>query len=188
MMVVSDDNASDQIEDDVEEDNMADWNDKLQDDCEDDYIGRQDDCSEDDKGQHNDIQDCNHANGSTGHATTVVLKEVQCDDHATTVELEDVEGADPIYDNPITLENNIRSLDDITTEESRSMDDHLYRGKVFPSKVELKQALSMLALKEHFEIKVKKSCYSRLEFGCKEKACKFALRATKLPEGEYWRA
>ncbi|WRX11670.1 Transposase [Theobroma cacao] len=66
------------------------------------------------------------------------------------------------------------------------MDDHLYRGKVFLLMVELKQALCMLALKEHFEFRVKKSCHVRFKVGCKDKACKFALRATKLPEGEYW--
>ncbi|EOY25983.1 Uncharacterized protein TCM_027361 [Theobroma cacao] len=38
-------NAFDQIEDDVEEDDMADWNDELHDNCEDDYVGRHDDCS-----------------------------------------------------------------------------------------------------------------------------------------------
>ncbi|XP_017972762.1 PREDICTED: uncharacterized protein LOC108661289 [Theobroma cacao] len=66
------------------------------------------------------------------------------------------------------------------------MDDHLYREKVFLSKAELKRALSMLALKEHFEFRVKKSCHARYEVGCKDKACKFTLRATKLLEGEYW--
>ncbi|XP_017976474.1 PREDICTED: uncharacterized protein LOC108661988 [Theobroma cacao] len=66
------------------------------------------------------------------------------------------------------------------------MDDRLYLEKVFLLKAELKRALSMLALKEHFEFRVKKSCHARFEVGCKDKACKFALRATKLPKGEYW--
>ncbi|XP_017972972.1 PREDICTED: uncharacterized protein LOC108661351 [Theobroma cacao] len=74
----------------------------------------------------------------------------------------------------------------VGSEKSRSMDNHLYREKVFSSKVELKRALSMLALKEHIEVRVKKSCHARFKVGWKEKACKFALRATKLPEGEYW--
>ncbi|XP_021278573.1 uncharacterized protein LOC110412367 [Herrania umbratica] len=112
VMVMSDDDASDQIEYDVEEEGMADWNDELHDDCEDDYTGKHDDCIEDDKGEYNDILDCNHTDGSIGHATTVVSKEVQCDNHAITIEVEDVEGVDPIYDNLIALENGIRSLDD----------------------------------------------------------------------------
>ncbi|XP_017974504.1 PREDICTED: uncharacterized protein LOC108661579 [Theobroma cacao] len=43
----------------------------------------------------------------------------------------------------------------------------------------------MLALKDG--IRVKKSCKALYEVGCKDKACKFNVRATKLPEGgEYW--
>ncbi|WRX22911.1 Transposase [Theobroma cacao] len=198
VMVVSDDDASDQIEDDVEEDDTADWNHGLRYDCEDDYVGRHEDCSEDDRVEQTDIPDCNHADGGRSHTTTVVLEEVELDDHCRTVELEDVEGADPIY------ENDIRSPDDsdqdrantgvshmisfqiVESEEFRSMDDHLYRGKVFLSKAELKRAFNMLALKEHFEFRVKKSCHARFEVGCKDKACKSSLRATKFPEGEYW--
>ncbi|EOX94140.1 Uncharacterized protein TCM_003396 [Theobroma cacao] len=136
VMDVSDDDSSDQIEYDVEEDDTVDWNYELHDECEDDYVGRHDDCSEDERGEHTDISDCNHADGSIGHATTVVLEEFQFDDHARTTELEDVEGVDLIYENAIALENNIRSPDDSDQE--------------------------------------------------REKACKFALRAMKLPEGEYW--
>ncbi|EOY02915.1 Uncharacterized protein TCM_017317 [Theobroma cacao] len=73
VMVVSVDDASNQIEDDVEEDDMADWNDELHDNCEDNYVGEHDDCLKDDK--------------------------------------EDVEGVDPIYDNLIILENDIRLPD-----------------------------------------------------------------------------
>ncbi|EOY08810.1 Uncharacterized protein TCM_024017 [Theobroma cacao] len=139
-------------------------NSELEDDCEDDYVGEHDDYSEDDKDEHNDISDCNHVDGSTEHARTVVLEDVQCDDHATTIKLEDVEGANLIYDSPIALENGIRSPDDsnqerlnaglscqwiipgvdmisfqiVTTKESRLMDNHLYRRKVFPSKAKCK--------------------------------------------------
>ncbi|WRX07696.1 Transposase [Theobroma cacao] len=176
-----------------------------------DYVGGHEDRSEDDRVEQTDIPYCNHVDSGRGHTTTVVLEEVELDDHCRTVKLEDVEG-DLIYENTIALENGIRSPDDsdeervnigvshqwiilgldmisfqtVGSEESRSMDDHLYRGKVFLSKAELKRALSMLALKEHFEFRVKKSCHVRFEVGCKDKACKFALRATKLPEGEYW--
>ncbi|WRX20639.1 Transposase [Theobroma cacao] len=45
----------------------------------------------------------------------------------------------------------------------------------------------MLALKVQFGLRVKRSCKARYEVGCKDKACKFSVRATKLPEeGEYW--
>ncbi|WRX22839.1 zinc finger protein [Theobroma cacao] len=111
VMVMSDDDASDQIEDDVEEDDTADRNNELHDDCEDDYIGGHEDHSEDDKVEQTDILDCNHADGGIGHTTTVVLEEVELDDHGRTIGLEDVEGADPIYENTITLENDIRSPD-----------------------------------------------------------------------------
>ncbi|EOY00137.1 Uncharacterized protein TCM_009686 [Theobroma cacao] len=169
VMVVSDDDASDQIEDDVEEDDMADQNDELRYDCENDYVGGHEDRSKDDRVEQTDTLDCNQTDGGTGHTTTVVLEEVDLDDHGKTVELEDVEGADPIYENAIALENDIHSPDDSDQE-----------------KADLKLALSMLALKEHFEFRVKKSCHARFEVGCKDKACKFALRAMKLPEGEYW--
>ncbi|WRX23009.1 Transposase [Theobroma cacao] len=173
VMVVSDDDASDQIEDDVEKDDTADRNNELRYDCEDDYFGGHEDCSEDDRVEQTDIPDCNHADDGRGHTTTIMLNEVEMDDHCKTVELKDVEGANPIYENVITLENRIRSPDDSDQERVNTG-------------VEFKQALSMLALKEHFEFRVKKSCHARFEVGCKDKACKFALCATKLLEGEYW--
>ncbi|XP_017973327.1 PREDICTED: uncharacterized protein LOC108661392 [Theobroma cacao] len=172
-MAVSDDDASDQIENDVEEDDKGFRNHELCYDCEDDCVGRHEDCSEDDKVEQTDIPDCNHADGGRGHTTTVVLEEVELDDHCRTVELEDVEGVDPIYENAIALENNLSSPDDSDQERVNT-------------RAELKRALSMLALKEHFEFRVKTSCQARFEVGCKDKACKFALRATKLLKGEYW--
>ncbi|XP_021281221.1 uncharacterized protein LOC110414093 [Herrania umbratica] len=107
LMVVSDDDASDQIENDVKEDNMADLNDELHDDYENDYVNRHDDCSKNDKVEHNDIPYCNHAD-----AITIVLEEVQCDDHTIIVELKNVEGVDLIYKNTIALENYIRLPND----------------------------------------------------------------------------
>ncbi|EOY01179.1 Uncharacterized protein TCM_011115 [Theobroma cacao] len=128
-----------------------DVNDEMDDDCEDDYVGERDDCLMGDINGDNDILDCNHADGSTEHARTVVLEAVQCDDHAITILLEDVEYDDPIYDNPITGENGNRSSNDsyqervntgvshqwiilgvdmiyfqtVAIEESRSIDNHL---------------------------------------------------------------
>ncbi|XP_017970363.1 PREDICTED: uncharacterized protein LOC108660628 [Theobroma cacao] len=59
---------------------------------------------------------------------------------------------------------------------------------MFSSKVELKRALHMLVIKEKFAIKVKRSCKARYKVGCKDKACKYNVRATKLPDrGEYWK-
>ncbi|EOY21250.1 Uncharacterized protein TCM_012672 [Theobroma cacao] len=79
------------------------------------------------------------------------------------------------------------SFQPITTEESTCADDHLYKGRMFSSKAELKRALNMLVIKEKFAIRVKRSCKGCYEVGCKDKACKFSLRATKLLErGEYW--
>ncbi|EOX99078.1 Uncharacterized protein TCM_007693 [Theobroma cacao] len=178
-----------EIEDDVEENDTADRNDELCYDCEDDFVCKHKDRSEDDRVEQTYIPDCNHADGGTGHTTTVVLEEVELDDHGRTVELEDVEGTNPIYDNTIALENDIRSPDDsdqervntrgsrqwiilgldmisfqtVGSEEFKSMDDYLYREKVFLSKAELKRTLSMLALKEHFEFRVKKSCHVHFE-------------------------
>ncbi|XP_021293380.1 uncharacterized protein LOC110423491 [Herrania umbratica] len=74
----------------------------------------------------------------------------------------------------------------VTTEELRCADDHIYKGRMFSSKAELKRALNIFALKEHFGIRVKRSCKGRYEIGCKDKACKFDVRASKLLEGEYW--
>ncbi|EOY19385.1 Uncharacterized protein TCM_044483 [Theobroma cacao] len=82
MMVVSDDNAFDQMDYDCAKDDTTDWND-------DNYVGRHYDCLNEDKGDDNSIPNCNHVDGSTKHATIVVLEDVQYDD-ATTVGLEDV--------------------------------------------------------------------------------------------------
>ncbi|EOY03524.1 Uncharacterized protein TCM_018625 [Theobroma cacao] len=154
VMVVSDDDKFDQMDNDDEKDDIADWNDEMDDDYEDDYSSRHDDCSEDDRGEDNVISDCNHADGSIEHATTVVLEGVQCDDHATTIVLEDVECDDLIYDNPII-------------------------GRI-------EMSFEHVGSKEHFKIRVKNSCHTHLEVACKEKGCKFASHATKLPEGDYW--
>ncbi|XP_017972536.1 PREDICTED: uncharacterized protein LOC108661153 [Theobroma cacao] len=78
------------------------------------------------------------------------------------------------------------SFQTITTEESTCADYLLYKRRMFSLKAELKRALNMLALKEQFGIRVKRSYKGRYEVGCKDKACKFDVRATKLLEGEYW--
>ncbi|EOY26215.1 Uncharacterized protein TCM_027653 [Theobroma cacao] len=98
VMVVSDGSASDQMDDDYEEDDTTDWNDEMDNNCEDNYVGRHDDCSKEDKGDNNDILDCNNSDGSTEHGTIVVFKDVQYNDL--------------IYNNPIADDNGISSPDD----------------------------------------------------------------------------
>ncbi|EOY16581.1 Uncharacterized protein TCM_035390 [Theobroma cacao] len=186
LMVISDDDAFDQMDAVCEKDNIVDLNDEMDDDCEDDYIGRHDDCSEEDRGEDNEIRDYNHVDGSTEHATTVVLEDVQCNDHAIIVILEDVECDDLIYDNPISGDNGIRSLDDSDHERVNAgvSSQWIIQGAcmIFFQTVEIED---MLALKEHFEIRVKRSCHTHIEVACKDKACKFTVCATKLLEGDY---
>ncbi|WRX11772.1 Transposase [Theobroma cacao] len=149
------------------------------------------------------FQFCNNVEGKMEPVKGVDVGDAQCDD--------------PIYNNPIASENGIRSLDTllddsyqerrnarishmwliagaerfffqtIIIEESTCADDRLYKGRMFSSKVELKRVLNMLYLKEQFGIRVKKSCKGHYEVGYMDKACKFSVRATKLPDrGEYW--
>ncbi|EOY16500.1 Uncharacterized protein TCM_035290 [Theobroma cacao] len=97
VMVMSDDDAFNQMYDDCAEDDTSDWND-------DDYIGGHDDCLREDRGLDNHISNCNYADGSTEHATTVVLEDVECNDL--------------IYNNPIAGDNGIRSPDDNDQERN----------------------------------------------------------------------
>ncbi|WRX22746.1 Transposase [Theobroma cacao] len=148
----------------------------------------QDDSSDDDCLYDNDIRICNNVEGETE----------PCDD--------------PIYNNPIAGENGIHSLDTLLNDSDQergnarisctwviagaerfsfqtiTVEDCLYKGRMFSSKAELKRALNMLVIKEKFTIRVKRSCKARYEVGCKDKACKFSVRSTKLPDrGEYWK-
>ncbi|WRX12615.1 Transposase [Theobroma cacao] len=162
----------------------------------------QDDSSDDDCLYDSDIPIYNNVEGEMEPVGGVDVGDVQCDD--------------PIYNNLIVGENGIRSLDTllddsdqergnagisrtwviigaerfsfqtITTEESTCAEDRLYKGRIFSSKAELKRVLNMLVIKEKFAIRVKRSCKARYEVGCKDKACKFSVRATKLTDrGEY---
>ncbi|WRX16640.1 Transposase [Theobroma cacao] len=131
----------------------------------------QDDSSDDDCLYDSDIPICNNVEGETEPVGGVDIGDVQCDD--------------PIYNNPIAERFSFQT---ITTEELTCAGDHLYNGIMFLSKAELKRALNMLVIKEKFEIRVKRSCKACYEVGCKDKACKFSVRATKLPDrGEYWK-
>ncbi|WRX26834.1 Transposase [Theobroma cacao] len=163
----------------------------------------QDDSSNNDYLYDSDNPICNNVEGEMEPVGGVDVGDVQCDD--------------PIYNYPIAGENGIRSLDTlvddsdqergnagisctwviagvemfsfqtITTEESTCVEDRLYKGRMFSSKAELKRALNILVIKEKFTIRVKRSCKVHYEVVCKDKACKFSVRATKLPDrGEYW--
>ncbi|KAK3221585.1 hypothetical protein Dsin_008610 [Dipteronia sinensis] len=78
------------------------------------------------------------------------------------------------------------SFEPISTEESISDDGRLYKGKIFQCKKDLKRTLHMYALKEQFEVRIKRSSKTRYEAGCKDGECEFQLRAFKMQKGEYW--
>ncbi|WRX22557.1 Transposase [Theobroma cacao] len=133
----------------------------------------QDDSSDDDCLYDSDIPICNNVEGKTEFVRGVDVGDVQCDDS--------------IYNNPIAGVERF-SFQTITTEELTCAEDCLYKGRMFSSKAELKRGLNMLVIKEKFAIRVKRSCKGRYEVGCKDKACKFSVRATKSPDrGEYWK-
>ncbi|EOX99464.1 Uncharacterized protein TCM_008145 [Theobroma cacao] len=75
------------------------------------------------------------------------------------VDVRDVQCDDLIYNNPIVDENGIHSLSTLLH------DNYQERGNAGISRtwVELKRALNMLALKEQFGIRVKRSCKARYE-------------------------
>ncbi|EOY04402.1 Uncharacterized protein TCM_019664 [Theobroma cacao] len=134
----------------------------------------QDDSSDDDCLYDSDIPICNNVEGKTEPVEGVDVGDVQCDD--------------PIYNNPIAGAERF-SFQTMTTEESTCAEDRLYKGRMFSLKAELKRALNMLVIKEKFVMRVKRLCKARYKVGCKDKACKFSVRATKLPDiGEYWQA
>ncbi|WRX12419.1 Transposase [Theobroma cacao] len=157
--------ASEDRFDDNSDDGLDEWHDESLDD---DWL------------YDSDIPICDNVEGETKPVRVVDVGDVQCND--------------PIYNNPIADENGICSpgverfsSQTITIEESTCADDRLYKGRIIFSKAELKRALNMLALKEQFGIRVERSCKARYELGYKDKACKFSVRATKLPKGgEYW--
>ncbi|KAK3222227.1 hypothetical protein Dsin_009252 [Dipteronia sinensis] len=44
----------------------------------------------------------------------------------------------------------------------------------------------MYALKEKFEVRIRRSSKTRYEAGCKDGECEFQLHAFKMQKGEYW--
>ncbi|KAK3219425.1 hypothetical protein Dsin_013395 [Dipteronia sinensis] len=77
------------------------------------------------------------------------------------------------------------SFEPISTEESISDYGRLYKGKIFQCKKDLKRTLHMYALKEQFEIWIRRSSKTRYEARCKDGECEFQLRAFKMQKGEY---
>ena len=65
-------------------------------------------------------------------------------------------------------------------------DGRFYKGRIFSSKKELKRDLRLLALKQHFEIRIRRSSKCRFQATCKDDNCSFKVHARKLDEREYW--
>ncbi|KAK2648781.1 hypothetical protein Ddye_016270 [Dipteronia dyeriana] len=78
------------------------------------------------------------------------------------------------------------SFEPISSEEGCSNDGRLYKGRIFQSKKDLKRTLNMYALKEGFEVRIRRSSKTRYEAGCKDGECDFHLRGIKMQKGEYW--
>ncbi|EOY32502.1 Uncharacterized protein TCM_040459 [Theobroma cacao] len=141
----------------------------------------QDDSSDDDCLYDSDIPIYNNVEGETESVRGVDIRDVQCDDS------DQEKGNAGISRTWVIAGVERFSFQTITIEESTCAEDRLYKGRMFSSKAELKQALNMLVIIEKFAIRVKRSCKARYEVGCKDKACKFSVRAMKLPDrGEYW--
>ncbi|TXG69823.1 hypothetical protein EZV62_004758 [Acer yangbiense] len=68
--------------------------------------------------------------------------------------------------------------------KSSTTDGQFYKGIIFSSKKELKRDLRLLALKQHFEIRIRRSNKGRFEATCKDDNCSFKVHARKLGEGE----
>ena len=69
---------------------------------------------------------------------------------------------------------------------SSTLDHILYKGTMFMSNEELKMTLGMLALKEKFEYRIKKSSKTYVKALCKDIGCKFQLRVIGKQGGSYW--
>ncbi|EOY19010.1 Uncharacterized protein TCM_043606 [Theobroma cacao] len=143
--------------DEGNEDLFTTGEDRFDDTSDDGLEQSQDDSSNNDCLYDSDIPICNNVEGETEPIGGVDVRDVQCDD--------------PIYNNPIADENWICSLDTLLDDSDQE------RGNAGISRT------WVIAGAE----RVKRSCKVRYEVGCKDKACKFSVRATQLPDkGEYW--
>ncbi|TXG63319.1 hypothetical protein EZV62_010313 [Acer yangbiense] len=57
--------------------------------------------------------------------------------------------------------------------ESSTIDGRFYKGRIFSSKKELKRELRLLGLKQHFEIRIRRSSKGRFQATCKDDNCSF---------------
>ncbi|KAK3184737.1 hypothetical protein Dsin_032023 [Dipteronia sinensis] len=70
--------------------------------------------------------------------------------------------------------------------ESDALDHSHSSGRIFSSKKELKRELSLLALKQHFEFRIRRSYKGRFQATCKDDNFSFKVHARKTDEGKYW--
>ncbi|KAK2644197.1 hypothetical protein Ddye_019392 [Dipteronia dyeriana] len=85
----------------------------------------------------------------------------------------------------IIPESESYSFEPISMKESNSDDGRLYKGRLFQCKKDLKRTLHMYALKEQFEVRIRRSSKTRYEAGCKDNECEFQLRVFKMQKEKY---
>ncbi|KAK2642683.1 hypothetical protein Ddye_024446 [Dipteronia dyeriana] len=78
------------------------------------------------------------------------------------------------------------SFESISTKEACSDDGRLYEDRIFQCKKDLKRTLNMYALKEGFEVRIRRSSKTRYEAGYKDGECEFHLHGIKMQKEEYW--
>ena len=72
------------------------------------------------------------------------------------------------------------SIESIPTMMSSTSDNVLYKYAMFMNNEELKMTLGMLALKEKFEFRIRRSNKTRFKTSYKDIGCKFQLCVIKM--------
>ncbi|KAK2649480.1 hypothetical protein Ddye_016969 [Dipteronia dyeriana] len=62
----------------------------------------------------------------------------------------------------------------------------LYKDIIFTSKKEIKRELSLVALNQHFEFRIRRSSKNKFQATFKDDNCSFRVHEQKMDEGEYW--
>ncbi|TXG60711.1 hypothetical protein EZV62_015284 [Acer yangbiense] len=93
---------------------------------------------------------------------------------------EDGSGEHPTPRNWIIPGSERYSLEPNRMDDAISNDGCLYKGKLFRCKKDLKGTVQKYALKENFELRIRRSSKTRYEAGCKDSECEFQLRAYKM--------
>ncbi|KAK3218690.1 hypothetical protein Dsin_012660 [Dipteronia sinensis] len=70
--------------------------------------------------------------------------------------------------------------------ECSSSNSRFYKGRIFSSKKVLKRELSLMALKQHFEFRIRRFSKARFQATCKDDNCSFRVHAKIMDKGEYW--